>query len=131
MLVGRVEIDIDKSHAKPNRKRLSLSLSLRRMATHVVSWGGNEHIVSSSTPSIVSMDSISSAVHEAAHSSRSPESWVTRTNSLTKPNGSETSTSSTYPGADATSDGSFIRHHKYFFKDGNLTFLVRGVPSQP
>ena len=29
---------------------------------------------------------------------------------------------STYPGA----DDSFLRHEKYFFSDGNITFLVRG-----
>ena len=32
----------------------------------------------------------------------------------------------TYPGADAT-DGHFVRHPKYFFKDGNVAFLVRVV----
>jgi len=31
---------------------------------------------------------------------------------------------SVHLGADAA-EGSFIRHHKYFFKDGNVTFLVR------
>jgi len=33
---------------------------------------------------------------------------------------------STYPGPDAA-DGSFVRHPKYFFKDGNVAFLVRVV----
>ena len=33
---------------------------------------------------------------------------------------------STYPGADAAG-GSFVRHPKYFFKDGNVEFLVRIV----
>jgi hypothetical protein len=46
---------------------------------------------------------------------------------MIKSSGSETSTSaSTYPRADA-GDDSFIRHHKYFFEDGNITFLVRRV----
>ncbi|KAN0125696.1 hypothetical protein V8E52_000903 [Russula decolorans] len=45
----------------------------------------------------------------------------------TEPSGNETSTSaSTYPSADPAGD-SFIRHHKYFFKDGNVTFLVDGT----
>jgi len=35
---------------------------------------------------------------------------------------------SVYPGADAA-EGSFKRHHKYFFKDGNVTFLVRDIQS--
>jgi hypothetical protein len=30
-------------------------------------------------------------------------------------------------GGYATSDDSFIRHDTYFFKDGNVTFLVRGL----
>jgi hypothetical protein len=42
--------------------------------------------------------------------------------------GSETSTpASTYSSADPAGDDSFIRHQTYFFKDGNVTFLVRGV----
>jgi hypothetical protein len=28
-------------------------------------------------------------------------------------------------GVQLTPDGSFLRHDKYFFKDGNITFLVR------
>jgi hypothetical protein len=44
-----------------------------------------------------------------------------------EPSGSETLISaSTYERADSTDD-SFIRHHKYFFKDGNVTFLVDGT----
>ena len=30
-------------------------------------------------------------------------------------------------GGHATPDDSFIRHDAYFFKDGNITFLVRGL----
>jgi hypothetical protein len=106
------------------------------MATHIVSWGGNEHVispVSSSTPSIVSVDSVlsleretSSTVQEATGPAREP--LAERMTSLfAEPSGSETLTSaSAYQRAD-TADGSFTRHHKYFFKDGNVTFLVRGV----
>lgn len=31
-------------------------------------------------------------------------------------------------GGDATLDESFVRNDAYFFKDGNVTFLVRGLP---
>ncbi|KAF8504682.1 hypothetical protein F5888DRAFT_774193 [Russula emetica] len=85
------------------------------MATHV-SWGCNDHTVSpavssiSSTSSVVSIDSI------IRHLSVEPSG-----------NGTSTSvTGSTHSRADSTND-SFIRHHKYFFKDGNVTFLVDGT----
>jgi hypothetical protein len=99
------------------------------MATHIVSWGGSNHIISpvnSSKSSIISIDSIqtSSAVREA----RVTESQAKHMSSVliqTEPSGSETS-ASTYPRVDAA-DASFERHQKYFFKDGNVTFLVSGV----
>jgi hypothetical protein len=106
------------------------------MATHIVSWGGSEHIISpvpSSTPSIVSVDSIHeleafSIVQPEEATGPAPESLANRMSSLlAEPSGNETSTSaSTCQKAD-TADDSFTRHHKYFFKDGNVTFLVRGV----
>jgi len=71
--------------------RLSPSASSSPMASHVVSWGGDEHSVSpvlSTTLSFVSAASI------PVTPERSP-----RTNL-------------------------FIRHPKYFFLDGNVTFLV-------
>jgi hypothetical protein len=79
------------------------------MATHIVSWGGGEHVilpVPSSTPSIVSVDSVLS--HERETYSIVQEATPTVQN-------------------DHTADDSFTRHHKYFFKDGNVTFLVREV----
>jgi len=46
-----------------------------------------------------------------------------------EPSGSRACSSvSVYPGADAA-EGPFIRHHKYFFKDGNITFLVHHIQS--
>ena len=47
---------------------------------------------------------------------------------LIKPSGSETAftSASTYTRADET-DASFVQHPKYFFKDGNVTFLVSGI----
>jgi len=104
------------------------------MATRMVSWSGDEHSVSpnlSKTPSLISVDSILSDKSEASPSDKGmAESQPTHTASqMIEPNGTSTSTSTTiYPGTDAADhDGSFMRHNKYFFKDGNVTFLVRDV----
>ena len=107
------------------------------MATRIVSWSGDEHIISpnlSKTPSISSVDSIISDKPEASESDQGAphmaESQPThRAFQVIEPNGTRTSISTTiYPGADAADhDGSFMRHNKYFFKDGNVTFLVRHV----
>ena len=61
---------------------------------------------------------------------RATGSQVKHTNSqVTEPSGTRAYSSvGVYPGANAT-EGSFIRHHKYFFKDGNVTFLVRSIQS--
>ena len=47
---------------------------------------------------------------------------------LNEPSGSETAftSASTYIRADET-DTSFVQHPKYFFKDGNVTFLVSTI----
>lgn len=104
------------------------------MVTHIVSWGANERtifpVVSSTKPSIVSIDSMlpcrretSSIVQEAPHAAGSYAKHMSPLQ--IESSGRKTSTSSsTYSRADACDD-SFIRHHKYFFKDGNITFLVR------
>ena len=107
------------------------------MATRIVSWSGNEHIISpnlSKTPSIRSLDSSLSDKPEASESRQSAshmaESQSThRAFQVIEPDITRTSTSTTvYPGTDgADHDGSFMRHDKYFFKDGNVTFLVRDV----
>jgi hypothetical protein len=79
---------------------------------------------------MISFDSLNSdipetrpPVEDAPHAT---ESQAKRTNSqVIEPSGSRAPSSvSVYPGAD-TAEGSFKRHHKYFFKDGNVTFLVR------
>ena len=105
------------------------------MAAHIVSWGSNEKIVSpmlSKTPSMISFDSLNSddlearlAVEGAPHATGSQ---AKRTDSqVIEPSGCRASSSiSVYLGADGA-EGSFKRHHKYFFKDGNVTFLVRDV----
>jgi hypothetical protein len=58
------------------------------------------------------------------------ESQPTQTASqVIEPNGTRISTAAAiYPETDAADhDGSFMRHNKYFFKDGNVSFLVRYV----
>jgi len=108
------------------------------MATRIVSWIGGGHIVSpnlSKTPSVISVDSILSDKPQAPGDQpegapRIVESQPTHMASQAiEPNRTRTSTSTTiYPGTDAAHhDGSFMRHNKYFFKDGNVTFLVRDV----
>jgi len=107
------------------------------MATHkVVSWSGDEHTFSpnlSKTPSLISVDSILSDKSGASPSDQGPhmaESQPPHTAfQVIEPSGTTTSKSTTiYPGTDgADHDGSFMRHNKYFFKDGNVTFLVDNV----
>jgi len=102
------------------------------MATRIVSWIGDEHIISpnlSKTPSISSVNSILSDKPEASESDHSAlhmaESQPThRDLQVIEPSRTMTSKSTTmYPGT----DGAFMRHNKYFFKDGNVTFFVRDV----
>jgi hypothetical protein len=47
--------------------------------------------------------------------------------SVQTPLGAQISERRNMPSGYATSDDSFTRHDTYFFKDGNLTFLVRGL----
>ena len=97
------------------------------MATRIVSWSGDEHIVSpnlSKTPSVISVDSILFDKPEASE----PQLTHSTASKVVEPNGTRTSTlasTTIYPGT----DGSFVRHNKYFFKDGNVSFLVRDVQS--
>jgi len=106
------------------------------MTAPIVSWGGNEKIVSpriSKTPSVVSFDSLLSDNPEAPPvvqgATHATGSQVRYTNSqVIEPSGTRASPPvSMYPGVDAA-EGSFIRHHKYFFKDGNVIF---GADIQP
>ena len=77
------------------------------MAFHVVSRGGDEHTVS---PVLSSVLSFVSAVSMPVTPERSPDAQEafraveSRTNL-------------------------FVRHPKYFFLDGNVTFLVNYIPS--
>jgi hypothetical protein len=107
------------------------------MATRVISWGSKAEIVSprlSKTPFMISFDSVNydhlgtrPAVDGAPHATGSQVKH-TRSQGIV-PSGSGASSSvSVYPGAGAA-EGSFIRHSKYFFNDGNVTFLVRDIQS--
>ena len=111
------------------------------MANRIVSWSGDEHrdIVSPnlSKRPVTSFDSIFSDKSEVFPGDRGPrmvELHPTHTASQAiEPNGTRTLTSTTmYPETDAANhDGSFMRHEKYFFKDGNISFLVRDIqPSE-
>jgi hypothetical protein len=107
------------------------------MATRIVSWGGDKHIILSNlskTPSVASFDSILSdksdaspgdqdAPHIAAMAEPQP---INTASQVIEPNGTRTSAGTTiYPETGAADhDGSFMRHNKYFFEDGNVTFLV-------
>ncbi|KAH9174989.1 hypothetical protein EDB89DRAFT_2067138 [Lactarius sanguifluus] len=91
------------------------------MAPHIVSWGANApatSTASSRSPSVVSFDSPSD-IHPGPGAT---EKGTNSVNSTGEPSGTLTP-SSTYPGI----DDSFQRHNTYFFKDGNITFLVDGT----
>jgi len=102
------------------------------MTLLAVSSGVDEQTVSpvlSSTASFFSVHSIlsgtperSPGVHETVHAADSQTkgvgSFVIGLSGDGKP-------TCAYPEANP----SFIRHHKYFFQDGNITFLVRTILS--
>ena len=107
------------------------------MATRVISWGSKAEIVSprlSKTPFMISFDSLNydnlgtRPTNEGApHATRSQVKHMR--SQVIAPSGSRAPSSvSVYPGAGAA-EGSFIRHNKYFFNDGNVTFLVRDIQS--
>lgn len=86
------------------------------MAPHIVAWGfdKNKRSVSpvpSTVESIVSIESITSDPSIISHSV--PE---VSTDFLRR---------KVPPGVHLAADSPFVRHEKYFFQDGNITFLVR------
>ena len=100
------------------------------MAPHMTVWGDNEHIISpvgSSTHSIVSVESILlDAPKNPPDSNENPRAAESRVKGMgpqaTKLPGNRSSVV-----MNSGADDSFIRHPKYFFMDGNITFLVRDV----
>ena len=107
------------------------------MATRIVSWGTKAKVAPpmlSKTPSMISFKSINSdnletrpPVEGAPHAAKSQAKYMS--SQVIDPSGSRAPSSvSVYPGSGTVED-SFIRHHKYFFRDGNVTFLVRDIQS--
>jgi hypothetical protein len=107
------------------------------MAPHIVSCGpgvsGSPIVSSAGTPSVVPIESLLSDPY--TKSPITPDAWRARTSergarpaTLASFLGVGTGESET-PLADPRqkSDDSFQQHSKYFFKDGNVTFLVRRV----
>ena len=102
------------------------------MAARIVSWGTKAKIAPpmlSKTPSMISFNSLNSdnlqtrpPVEGAPYAAKSQAKYTS--SQVIEPSGRV----SMYPGGGAA-EGSFIRHPKYFFKDGNVTFLVRDIRS--
>ena len=105
------------------------------MAPRIVSWNDIEISLSpvlSSAASIISFDSTFSDTYPS-HSQMSP----TASEALKLPSADLGARHTSLlgfsegikspRGGHATPDGSFIRHDAYFFKDGNVTILVRGL----
>ncbi len=103
------------------------------MAPRIVSWSDNEICISpvlSSAASIVSFDSTFSDTYPS-HCQMSP----TASEASGLPSAEFGAKYTNLPGfseegkrprgGHTTPDDSFIRHDAYFFKDGNVTFLVR------
>ncbi|KAF8270190.1 hypothetical protein EI94DRAFT_1798413 [Lactarius quietus] len=104
------------------------------MASRIVSWSDNDICLSpvpSSTASIVSFDS--------TFSDKDPSYWqMTPAAEALRLSSAEFGDKGTSPprfseegrtprGGHATLDESFVRHDEYFFKDGNVTFLIDGT----
>ena len=109
-------------------------LRISVMPSHIFSWGENEHDESIALPSgtsIVSFDSIlpDTKASSSATMTESPNTTESQAkaaiNFIEVEMAKSRTPSSAYQGADQ----SFPRHEKYFFKDGNITFLVRGLLS--
>lgn len=86
---------------------------------HIVAWGLDEDKrsvspVPSTVGSIVSIESIASDTSMISHSV--PEVSPHSTDFLRR---------KVPPGVHMAAESPFVRHEKYFFQDGNITFLVR------
>ncbi|KAH8986716.1 hypothetical protein EDB92DRAFT_2116328 [Lactarius akahatsu] len=102
------------------------------MTPHIVSWSDNEIFTSpvlSSAASIISFDSTFSDTY-LSHSQMSPTASKAPGLHIAHIGAKYTTFlefSENPGGGHATPDDSFIRHDAYFFKDGNVTFLVGGT----
>jgi hypothetical protein len=102
------------------------------MAPHIVSLEKNGHYTSSVLSRSVSIDSLLSDTRDGSVSaSEAPCDAGSLGKSTMSPLVIEPGKGKTprdfYPGA----DGPTTRHEKYFFNDGNITFLVRGLGLGP
>lgn len=96
------------------------------MAPHIVSWGANAPAASpasSSSASVVSFESITSDIQLPKAPEDATETGTNPVNTSTGEASAGQTPTSSYPGI----DDSFLRHDTYFFKDGNITFLVDGT----
>jgi hypothetical protein len=97
------------------------------MAPHITTWGDNEHVispVSSSTASIVAVESI---LLDPTKNSLDIDENPRVANSRIGPQATKLPGNRSSIGINSGADDSFIRHPKYFFMDGNITFLVCNV----
>ena len=90
------------------------------MAPHIVAWGPDEgkrpiSPAPSTVGSIVSIESIASDSSIIPHS----------TSEVTSRRSTDFTERKVPPGVHLAVDSPFVRHEKYFFQDGNITFLVR------
>ena len=110
------------AHTHKGRKLIDKDRTSSPMSPRIVSWKSDEPRVSpslssASSLSIVSMNSIGSETHMM-------------TTEATGVQPADPGAKLAYfPGCvKPTTDESFVRHNIYFFKDGNITFLVRVTP---
>ena len=100
------------------------------MAPHITTWGDNEDIISpvgSSTPSIISVESILlDAPENSLDINENPRAAESRIKCIA-PQATKLPGNRSSAGMNSGADDSFVRHPKYFFMDGNITFLVRDV----
>jgi len=85
---------------------------------HIISWGDDERSaspVSTTTASLVSIESITSDT----------PSTVPQTRATLKSMSFPVFLGKRESGAHPENDDPFTRHDKYYFNDGNITFLVR------
>ena len=106
------------------------------MAPCITAWGDSDHLISpvgSGTPSIVSVDSIlSEAPKKSLGVNEIPRASGTQIKCMSSQTieslGNRLSVGNVkHSGFDYSDDNSSIRHPKYFFTDGKITFFVRDV----
>ena len=113
-----------------------LSYSFHLTTARIVSRGNNVKTVAhklSETPPMISFNSLlpknleTRLAVEVLHATQFQAKHTS--SQVIEPSKSRASSSvSVYPGADVA-ECSFMRHHKYFFKDRNIIFLVREIQS--